>query len=153
MQKSEGVVTLSNEDKVQYLIGEKDIEIAPVEIFSDHVGNFLDDLSRVLRGNVAARQFPDIQTFAFWIRKANFHQLKERADKRYQRIGRGLVFHIAPSNVPINFAYSLVFGMMSGNANIIRVSSTSFPQVDIICQCIDEMLKNKYKELQQHIAL
>ena len=52
------------------------------------------------------------------------------------RIGKGLVFHIAPSNVPVNFAYSLALGLLSGNANIVRVSSKPFSQVDIICEAL-----------------
>ena len=37
-------------------------------------------------------------------------------------IGCGLALYISPSNVPMNFAYSLVFGLLSGNNNPIRPS-------------------------------
>lgn len=153
MQRRGDAVTLLSENKIQYLVGGKEINILPTEIFSDQIGSFLDDLSRTLRESAAAQSYSDIQAFAFWIRKSNFYQLKERMDKRYQRIGRGLVFHIAPSNVPINFAYSLVFGMISGNVNIVRVSSKSFAQVDIVCQHISQLLQEKYKALQKNIII
>jgi len=50
-----------------------------------------------------------------------------------------VVFHISPSNVPINFAYSLVAGLLSGNANIVRLSSKAFEQVDILCEIINKI--------------
>jgi hypothetical protein len=59
------------------------------------------------------------------------------------RVGVGLVFHITPSNMPTNFAYSLLFGLLSGNSNIIKVPSKKFPQVEIICECIKKVLKKK----------
>jgi hypothetical protein len=56
------------------------------------------------------------------------------------RIGRGVAFHIAPSNVAVNFSYSLVSGMLAGNANIVRLPSKEFEQVDIICDAINKAL-------------
>ena len=44
----------------------------------------------------------------------------------------GLVFHITPSNIPTNFAYSLLFGLLTGNSNIIKVPTKIFPQIEII---------------------
>ena len=44
-------------------------------------------------------------------------------------------------NVPVIFAYSLVAGLLSGNINLVRVSSKPFPQVDIICDSINKLLK------------
>ena len=70
------------------------------------------------------------------------------------RLGRGVLFHIAPSNVPINFGYSLVAGLLSGNYNIVRVSSKIFPQVDLI---VRHMLAMEtigiYKEVSDRIVL
>jgi Acyl-CoA reductase (LuxC). len=142
-----------NKDKITYLVGCDDINTAPQAIFSDTICSFLDDLARELRGSAEARIYPDIQTFAFWIRKSNISQLRERVSTTATRIGRGLVFHIAPSNVPINFAYSLVLGLLSGNANIVRVSSKSFAQVEIVSECINRILKDKYKELEGQISI
>ena len=30
----------------------------------------------------------------------------------------GMIFHITPSNIPTNFAYSMIFGLINGNSNI-----------------------------------
>ncbi|MCM3040923.1 hypothetical protein M3201_14565 [Paenibacillus motobuensis] len=142
-----------NEGKIRYLVGSKDKEIVPVKIFSETVCDFLDDLSKKLRGCKEAKAYSDIMAFAFWIRKSNVSRMKARIDPQQVRIGRGLVFHIAPSNVPINFAYSLVFGMLSGNVNIVRVSSKPFPQVEIVCKCINQVLIEKYRELEKQISI
>ena len=59
------------------------------------------------------------------------------------RIGLGLVFHIAPSNIPTNFAYSLIFGLLSGNSNIVKVPSKNFDQIKIICNIFRKIFKKK----------
>ena len=64
----------------------------------------------------------------------------------------GLLFHITPSNIPTNFAYSLIFGLLSGNKNIIKVPSKIFPQVDIICSAINKALK-KFNSLKNFIKI
>jgi len=56
------------------------------------------------------------------------------------RLGLGLVFHIAPSNVPVNFAFSYVISLLAGNHNLVRVPSKKFPQVDVICDAIKRVL-------------
>jgi len=55
----------------------------------------------------------------------------------------GLLFHITPSNIPTNFAYSLIFGLVSGNSNIVKVPSKKFDEVEIICKSINHILKKK----------
>jgi hypothetical protein len=70
------------------------------------------------------------------------------------RLGRGVVFHVAPSNVPVNFAYSLVAGLLAGNANIVRIPTREFPQVDIICTGLNAVLAQpEFAQLANHIVL
>ena len=38
----------------------------------------------------------------------------------------GIIFHVPPSNIPTNFAYSFVFGIFTGNTNIIRLSKNTY---------------------------
>ena len=136
-------------DNITYLLGSDCVEAKPLEIFSDIVREFLDDLSKELRNDVDAKRFPDIMTFAFWCRKANIEKIKkDYLQDGSQRIsvGRGIAFHIAPSNVPINFAFTLVFGMLAGNANIVRASSKDFEQTRIVCRAMSRVLeKDKYE--------
>jgi len=40
-----------------------------------------------------------------------FKHLAQDFRNNQLRLGRGLIFHICPSNVPTNFAYSFFFGL------------------------------------------
>ncbi len=145
-------------DKVNMLVGNAEIingmtAAAPREPFNDEVCDFLNDLSSALNKKNTTRM-PDIATLAFWIRKASVMNLKKRfvkEDGNYH-LGRGVLFHIAPSNVPVNFAYSLVAGLLTGNSNIVRVPSKQFEQVDVIATAINETLC-EHEKIRGHIAL
>ena len=143
-----------NKNNITYLVGNETLQIKPMPVYSDLVCDFLNDLSALLRKDNRAKQFPDIMTFAFWCRKANILKLKEEYPCAQTRVGRGLVFHIAPSNVPINFAYTLVFGILSGNANVVRVSEKGFEQTEIVCGVLNRLLEQeKYRLLAGQIQI
>lgn len=111
--------------------------------FSEETMDFLDLVSKKLMGSAVAKAYPDVVTLGFWLRKASVQKLKERFLKaeRGLFLGRGIAFHIAPSNVPVNFAYSLFSGIMTGNANLVRIPSKDFPQVDIIVDALKEAIE------------
>lgn len=141
MQKSGDAAILMSKNEIRYLVGNEQLDIKPFPIYSDMAILLLDSLSRELRNDKEARKYPDILTFAFWCRKANITKLKDEYVMQFPRIGRGCCFHIAPSNVPINFAFSLAFGILAGNGNIVRVSEKDFPQTKIVCRVLKELLK------------
>lgn len=119
------------------------VQMLPHEPFSENAISFLNALSGILRNDLKTKEFPEIMTFAFFCRKANLLQLKENYyPKSGVRLGRGLVFHITPSNVPVNFAYSLVSGILSGNSNIIRLPSERSEQADMIINAFHTLSKN-----------
>lgn len=130
---------------VKYLVGSDALNRTAVRAFSEETCAFLAELSSSLLKNRKAASFPDIISFAYFCRKANISRIKARYGDEL-RFGRGLALHIAPSNVPINFAFSFLFGMLSGNANIVRVSSKPFPQTDIVCEEIARVI-SKYPAL------
>ncbi len=112
--------------------------------FDDGIVEFLNDVSKVLMKDSRSKSYSDVITFAFWIRKGSVLKLKERFDDNDSiRLGKGVAFHIAPSNVPVNFAYSLVSGLLTGNANIVRVPSKDFSQVKIITDAFNIVLEEK----------
>jgi hypothetical protein len=122
--------------------------------FSDKVMDMLNALSSSLLKDGICRQYPDVITFAFFCRRANILKMKEQYLSDSIRLGRGVVFHIAPSNVPINFAYSLIAGLLAGNRNIVRVSSKEFQQVDIIVKHLYKLQnEQQYSEVLGRIAL
>ena len=133
--------------KVQFLSGDasninRALETPARQPFDDEMIAFLNEVSRLIMGNPAAKGFPDVVTFGFWLRKGSIENLKKKylADDGVFRIGKGIVFHIAPSNVPVNFAYSLVSGLLNGNMNIVRVPSKDFDQVRLISEAINKAL-------------
>jgi hypothetical protein len=109
--------------------------------FSGEAVSFLNALSQALLADQEAKGFPDVVTFGFFCRKGNIERLRESYKEQIcHRLGRGVTFHIAPANVPVNFAYSLVCGLLAGNACIVRAPSKAFPQTGIICRAINEAL-------------
>lgn len=111
----------------------------PLPPYSKEAVSFLSDLSRRLLNNPSSRRYPDIAGFAYWCRKANLSSLQREFDRSSRRIGRGIVFHVAPANVPVNFAFSLAFGILAGNANIVRLPTADHEQARIICSELESL--------------
>ena len=122
--------------------------------FDDRIVSFLNDVSKELLKDRASKAFSDVVTFAFWIRKASVIKLKERFEAKDSalHLGKGVAFHIAPSNVPVNFAYSLVAGLLNGNANVVRVPSKDFPQVTMIVNAVNKALE-MHEEMKPYVLL
>lgn len=144
-------------DSVTYMTGSAELAaqlstVPALPPFDDRIVDFLNDLSRMLMGNRAAKSYSDIVTFGFWIRKSSVRRLKERfrTNDGALHLGRGVVFHVAPSNVPVNFAYSLAAGLLNGNANIVRVPSRSFPQVAILVEAMNAALA-KHPDMKPYV--
>lgn len=136
-------------DKVNFIVGSADIaarlsEVSAKTPFSDDIVNFLNDVSKEIMKDPRSKTFSDVVTFGFWIRKGSVMKLKERFETEDGiHLGKGVAFHIAPSNVPVNFAYSLVAGLLCGNVNVVRVPSKDFPQVGIIANSFNRVLEKR----------
>jgi acetolactate synthase small subunit len=161
MQKLEGVVIRmqQNFNNITFLFSnnqklENIQNVSSEEIFSDNAIFLLNNLSIELYKSPNIREYPDVATFAFFCRKANIINLKRNYNQVGFRLGRGVVFHIAPSNVPVNFAYSMVAGLLSGNNNVVRVPSKNFEQVTLIIQALKNIVKvNHLTELENRLFL
>ena len=138
---------------VQFLVGNKNVSNTAIEPFNTEVCNFLDEFSKKLFLLKETKKFPDLITLAFWCRKSEISKLKSKFLSNENRLGLGLTFHITPSNIPTNFAYSLIFGLVTGNSNIIKVPSQEFEQIEIICKCINNILKKKYKRIKKMLTI
>ena len=118
------------------------LKLPSTQLFSSDVIAYLDALSKEIKKDTRLKYFPDVAAFSFFCRRANILQLKKHFLRNNKhRIGRGTIFHIAPSNIPVNFAFSLVAGLLSGNTNIVRVPSRDFDQVSIIIDAINNLSK------------
>ncbi|MCB1886724.1 MAG: hypothetical protein KDH20_03855 [Rhodocyclaceae bacterium] len=116
-----------------------ELESRPLQPYSAESLAFLGALSRDLLEAPASRTFPDVVAFAYWCRPANLARLASDFGAHQQRIGRGLTLHVAPTNVPINFAFSMAFGLLAGNPNLVRVPASLPAQAALVCQAIADL--------------
>ena len=138
----------SLEAGVTYLVGSREVErglnqVAPLPIFAPEVLAFLTALSRELLTDSRARAYPEVITFAFFIRRGSLVKWQQFYAEAKGRMGRGVAFQVAPSNVPVNFAYTLVAALLAGNATVVRVPQKNFAQVEIICAAMRRVLKDQ----------
>ena len=124
------------------------IKVSNDIIFSNIAIDFLSEVSDIILKK-KPRLETDIISFGFWCRKKNILNFKKiYGDKVNYLYGRGFGFHIAPSNVPTAFAFSFAFGILSGNSNIIRISSNKNEISDKLIKIFKTILKKKkYKQL------
>ena len=98
------------------------------------VGEFLHELSREILSEPRAKEFPDLITVGFFCRKSSLKVWKLKIPEIKYRRGIGTVTHIAPGNIPVNFAFSLLMGMISGNSKLVRLHTRHFPQVSLFVE-------------------
>ena len=143
--------------KIHYLVGDEEIlhhmeEIPARPVFSETVISFLGQLSRELQRDKRAKRMADVASYAYWIRKSSLEEAHKACDSADKRMGRGITFHIAPSNVPVNFAVSMTSALLAGNACIIRVSNKDYEQIDLICHAIKKVLEN-LEEMKPYLCI
>lgn len=114
--------------------------------FSEHSYDFIDSLSSKLLRTPEFKVYPEMIALGFWLRKANIRGLVNaravtvNANFKSVVLPRGLVFHIAPSNVDTIFIYSLVISLLMGNKNIVRLSSKVSEQQQLLLNVFNEVL-------------
>lgn len=142
-----------------YLVGSEDViqesaKTPALPVFSDLIVRFLSELSKEILGIKGIREHTDVMSYAYWIRRASLERAEETVYDKEMRIGRGVAFHIAPSNVPVNFAVSMTSSLLAGNITIVRVSNKEFEEVDIICSSIKKVLeKEEFTKLKHYICI
>lgn len=109
--------------------------------FSPVVMSFLQRLSQELLHDPITVQDPSWATFGFWLRQKQLVRLKQTVSFLDSRLGRGLVFHITPTNMPIMFAYSLAISLLAGNSNLVRLSPRITAATAPLCNLIDSIWK------------
>mgnify|MGYP000431143087 FL=1 len=147
-----------NSNNIEFLVGDMEVlqnmqNVPALPTFSNQAIAFLADLSRKLLKDVRTRQYVDVVSYAYWIRKASIENVRSKHLDYHCRLGRGVAFHIAPSNVPVNFAVSMTSSLLAGNCTLIRVSNKQFPQVDIICEAMNKLLETVYANMKPYFCL
>lgn len=141
---------------LEYVVGDdKNLEEMPgfsaLPPFADQVISFFNDLSKSIMKN--GRGYSDVMTFGFWCRKSALMAEKAKYSDLDRRLGRGVVFHSTPSNVPVNFAFSFAAGLLAGNSNIVRLPAKDFPQVSLITDCIKDVLSTSHPNMAPYICM
>jgi hypothetical protein len=141
---------------LEYVVGDdKTLEEMPgfsaLPPFADQVISFFNDLSKSIMKN--GRGFSDVMTFGFWCRKSALMAEKAKYSDLDRRLGRGVVFHSTPSNVPVNCAFSFAAGLLAGNSNIVRLPAKDFPQVSIITDSIKDVLSTTHPNMAPYICM
>lgn len=145
-------------DDIRYLVGNREIlermkYVRALPLFSDKVLDFLDCLSGKLMRSKEAKKYPDVIAYAFWIRRASLEKAGIQYKTEEHKMGRGIAFQIAPSNIPVQFAVSMTYALTAGNASIIRISDKKFEQADIICKTIQSVIDETYPEMASYICI
>lgn len=141
---------------LEYVVGDdKTLEEMPgfsaLPPFADQVISFFNDLSKSIMKN--GRGYSDVMTFGFWCRKSALMAEKAKYSYLDRRLGRGVVFHSTPSNVPVNFAFSFAAGLLAGNSSIVRLPAKDFPQVSLISDCIKDVLSTSHPNMAPYICM
>ena len=150
---------MSRTDGITFLTGnpemlEGSIKTPARPTWDERTVEFLGEFSRNLMNDPRSRRFEDIMSYAFWIRNASLRQIKEHYYLHVEnKIGRGVAFHVAPSNVPINFAVSFTSSLLAGNINVVRLSNKRFEQVDIVVDCLKKTFSNGYEDMERYLIL
>ena len=130
-------------NEIEIILGRLNVSQKSLKIFDDRVVDFLNEISVNIKSSKLAKTLSDLQAFGFWCRKANINKLSKNYIRNELMLGRGTVLHITPSNVPMNFAYSYMFGILSGNSNIVRLPSRNFVQINVLNKIISRILKKE----------
>jgi len=138
-------------------IDQLQIENRVLEPFSAILVDFVDDVSKAILKDTYFKEHPELMALAFWMRKSRMKKLQEyfiQMQREKVFLGRGIVFHLAPSNVDTIFVYSWFISLLVGNSNILRISDKENTQTDLLLNTIISVLMDeKYKPLHNRVAI
>jgi len=105
-----------------------------------------------------ARSQSALVTFAFWCRKNNLEVLRKRwmqgLSGRELLLGRGLVFHVASTNMPLNVGYTLAIALLSGNSSIVKLALRRFVQTETLLETLAHVLQEeRFAPLASHVCI
>lgn len=127
-------------DKITLLAGVEEPESTPWAPFDPRAVDFLAALSEAVLHDGETRQQEAACAFGFWCRRSRLEALARRHASPLPRLGRGLAFHLAPSNVPVLFAYTMAIGLLAGNANVVRLSARRVEGEAALLRLLEQML-------------
>lgn len=111
--------------------------------FDERAVAFVRRFSQKLLTSAGIRQHPELAALGHWFRGANLQTLTSRyvlESPEQLKLGRGLAFHLAPSNVDSVFMYSWLLSLLAGNVNLVRVSQKPSAPLDFLVDALAQTL-------------
>ena len=141
-------------EAVTLLAGEMEITSVPEIPFEETTMEFLSALSERIRELPRMLSGEEMRSLGFWLRRSNLESYKKRYENCGFRLGLGQTFHIAPSNVPLLFVYTMAIGLLAGNSCRVRVSARRNTESEKVCELIDELLGlPEFQALKRRISI
>lgn len=115
--------------------------LTPLHPFAPVLKEFAREFSRRVFRLPEVRQHPELATLAHWFRGAAVEHLATQAAQAGTGLARprGVVFHLAPANVDVLFAYAWLMSVLCGNVNIARLSQRPSAQRDALLGILQGM--------------
>ena len=131
--------------KIEKRLDKIKIYVIKKKVFDEEIVSFLNELSKIIVKSKESRKNNELMAFGFWCRNTNLQKLKQKYSQKFleNKMGIGLLFHIPPSNVISNFAYSLLFGLLSGNTNVVRIPKRSLEFANVLISFINKKINRK----------
>ena len=114
--------------------------------FSEETIDFLDALYQALRKENRSVQVADLAAFSFWCRKGNLSHIREQYARQWNGkkvIGRGVAFHIVPSNIPVLFAFSMAASLLAGDPVVLRLPEKETVQEQMILSALRQVMETQ----------
>jgi len=125
--------------------------------FTEILVDFVNDISKSILKDKDFKEHPEILALAFWMRKSHIQKLKVHFSQLQGEkifLGRGVIFHLAPSNVDTIFVYSWLISLLVGNSNIVRLSAKKNLQTELLLDTINSILaQKKYSILCERVLI
>jgi acyl-CoA reductase LuxC len=125
--------------------------------FAPEILEFVSGFSRSIFQSKEAAGYPELTALAFWMRKAELQRLSQDFENANTRgvmwMPRGVVLHFPPANVDTIFVYSWLLATLTGNRSILRLSTRSTPQANLLCDLLGARLECAGPELKNSITV
>lgn len=123
---------------------------------SEEARKFCADLSQSLLADDVARQYPELQALAFWLRPASVNLMVERylnSLENTQRVAAGVVFQLPPANVVTLFGYTSAIALLCGDVALVRLPSAPHPVQLLLISLMAKCLQQAGPALAQRLVL
>ena len=129
------MIYIKSDNKIHKVINNLKKNVKQLKVFDQIILLFLKSFHLKLKNSNQLTKYPDLAALNFLLRKNNIEKIIKNYDTK-DRVGLGLVFHITPSNMPTNFFYSYLFGILSGNVNVVKIPNKNFHQIKILLEIL-----------------